>query len=197
MKSVSRSFLLLSIVPLLAGAAEAEPEAAPPAATAAPTPSARHAAEENEDDEWQHHRDSFTFFGGATIAFPLGASTASEGEGGKTESGVEVAPTVGVDYSYRVSKYFGLGVYVDFAAGPIREATAGPLVLFHPVGGLFIEFAPSIQGSSQKEAVFLGRFAFGYEFDVRSWLTLGLYVAGDLSMREAAVVPGAIAAILF
>lgn len=159
---------------------------------------AGHHEEKGEGEEWMHHRDSFTFFGGATIAFPFGGA-AAEGEGGGegAATGPRVGATFGLDYSYRVSKYIGLGVYVDYALKPVNAATIGPLLLIYPVGGLFIELAPSISGSTEEEAVFLGRLALGYEFDITSWLAVGAYLAGDVSVRDVAIVPGVTVAVLF
>lgn len=174
------------------------PPSAPPVAPAAvhhdehppatPAHHEEHAA--GHDEEWKAHRHFLTAFAGATISMPFAHPAEAP-----AEAGPEAGFTAGLDYSFRVSKYFGVGVFVDYAFGPLHELLAGPCVFIYPVGGLYIELAPSVEyATTRKEVLLVGRLALGYEFEITPQFVVGPYIAADYWGTGIGFVPGATAA---
>lgn len=143
--------------------------------------------EEKKGEEWEEVRHFFTGFGGVAIG---SGEAAAEGETAATE----VAPAFGIDYSYRVSKLFGLGAYFDYAAGTFRELLVGPALFIFPWEGLFFEVSPSLGINGKQDLFFVARVAVGYEFEITPHFLLGLYVAADGAVEaggfKVGVVPG-------
>jgi hypothetical protein len=141
--------------------------------------------EEAKGEEWEEVRHFFTGFGGVTI----GSEEAAEGEPATTG----VAPTFGLDYSYRVSKLFGIGGFFDYSFGNFHELLVGPALFIFPWQGLFVEISPSMRVDAKQELAFVARLAVGYEWDITPNFLLGLYVAADGAVSngfKVGVVPG-------
>lgn len=90
--------------------------------------------------------------------------TGERGEGG--------GQTVGFDYLYRINHHWGVGAFVDLAAGGIRARVIGAGLDFHPIEPIFLFVGPGIEwvdGESQG----LLRVGGGYEFEVGEKVILG------------------------
>ncbi len=165
--------LPLLLATVLSTPVRAEEEKEEPAATAEQKAEAK--------EPWEVYPHFFTGFGGVTIGHPEGLN----GE----EMPLQAAATFGIDYSFRVSKYFGVGAYFDYAT-QFRELLVGPCLFFFPWKGLFLEASPSLEIARNEELSFAARLAVGYEFEVTDQLLLGLYAAVDYGHARFAFVPG-------
>jgi len=166
--------------------------AAPAAAEEAAAPEHSVAAEHEgagEAEAWREHRSYLTGFAGVTIekAEPAAGEPAA---GEPAADTWETAPTLGFDYSFRVTRWLAAGAYVDFAGGPVVESLVGPCLFVFPWRGLFLEVSPSLSVKHSGELGFVARGALGYEFEVTETFALGLYAAADWSPAGVAVVPG-------
>ena len=96
--------------------------------------------------------------------------TGERGEGG--------GQTVGLDYVHMFNRYWGVGGYLDFAAGGLKSRVLGAGVSFHPIEPLFIMVGPGIEwvdGESQG----LIRVGTGWEFEVGENTLMGPAVFVD------------------
>jgi len=162
--------LLLFALPLLSLPALAEEEKEPEG-----TVEAKH----EQKEAWEEYPHFFTGFGGVTLATP------EDSEGGE----LVAAPTFGIDFSYRFSKYFAVGGYFDYAPA-FQELLVGPCLFFFPWRGLFLEASPSLEVGRNEELSFAARFALGYEFEITDQFLLGAYAAVDYGNARVAFVPG-------
>ena len=122
-----------------------------------------HAAvtDESDDEDWHGHPNHLLGFVGSTF-------DAEEG-----------AFTLGFDYTRQVSQRVSVGGFVDYALGPLRELVVGPMAVFFPWKGLYLEVAPAVE-REESEWHFLQRFATGYELEYGS-LLVGPYAAIDVA----------------
>lgn len=121
--------------------------------------------EHAEAEHHEHHKNyGFLFLGGTTESI-------------RDDS--ETHFSAGLTYERRVSDLIGLGIGGEFVfGGEGREALAGLLVIFHPVGGLGLAIGPGMQigkeihhdelGHEEEETEVLAALRTGltYEFEV-------------------------------
>ena len=88
------------------------------------------------------------------ISLFLGASSNSEA----------TAFTIGVDYQYRISRVFGVGAILDYAAGDIKSTLVAPALFLH-VKDLSFTVAPGAEFSDDETTMAL-RLGAQYEFEL-------------------------------
>lgn len=182
-----RSILVVALGLVLAGCATRLPTAGPsPArtavddavATAAPPRdlAARFVrcetegmVREPEAEEERFRRQRITLF--------LGYTAERSAEGGQT---------VAVDYLYRFDRHWGVGAFVDLAAGGLKSRVLGAGLDIHPIEPVFLFVGAGIEwvdGESQG----LLRVGGGYEWEVGERTTLGPAVYVDVLEEGKAV----------
>jgi len=90
--------------------------------------------------------------------------TGERGEGG--------GQTVGLDYLYRFDSHWGVGAFIDLAAGGLDSRVIGAGLDYHPIEPVFLFVGPGIEwvdGESQG----LLRVGGGYEWEVGERVALG------------------------
>jgi len=108
------------------------------------------------------------------------------------ERGEEGGQTVGVDYLYRFDEHWGVGAFLDFAAGGLKSRVVGAGLDYHPIEPVFLFVGPGVEwveGDSQG----LVRVGGGYEFEVGERVSLGPAAYVDfLEDGEFAWIVGAV-----
>jgi hypothetical protein len=166
------------------GHGQAEPAGPPPHV---PTPPGIEtaSADETEHGHWHKHHAGF-FAGGSTY---------------KENNGV----TVGGDYEFRLTKYFGLGAAVEHAFGSLKETVVAFPVFFHPGAGLRLGMGPGFErytgdlpeehahhgeATHDDKAHFLWRFQALYDFPVGKRFTITPNLALDIQSGRQVFVYG-------
>ena len=80
----------------------------------------------------------------------------------------EDAVTVGLDYEFRVHKWFGLAALIDHAAGDIDSTVAGAGVFLHPWGDVRL-LAAGANEHHEGNDEFIVRLGALYDFWVNGW----------------------------
>lgn len=85
--------------------------------------------------------------------------------------------TVGLDYLYRFNEHWGVGAFIDLAAGGMKTRVLGAGLDFHPIEAVFLFVGPGVEwvdGESQG----LIRVGTGYEIELGERLSTGpaLYI---------------------
>ena len=88
------------------------------------------------------------------------------------ERGNAGGQTVGVDYLYRFDEHWGVGVFLDFAAGGLETGVLGAGLDYHPIEPVFLFVGPGVE-SVEGEHQGLLRVGGGYEFEVGERMALG------------------------
>jgi len=168
---MSRSLLVLSVL-VLALAAPAFADETP-----------LETEGQHEHEAWREHRSFFTAFGGVRLARV--EAEPQEGVLGDPSALAEASPygataAVGLDYSFRLNRFFAAGAFFDVSMGTSSEWMVGPCVFFFPWRGLFLEVSPTVEVEAGRSALFVARGAVGYEWELTQQVSLGLYAAVDV-----------------
>lgn len=108
---------------------------------------------------------------------------------GATSNESTTAFTYGLDYQYRLSELFGIGVILDHAAGDIESTLLGPALFLH-WAQVELALVPAIE-FVDSETNYIFRLGFEYEFEFDDKYSLAPSVNFDLERRnEFAVVYG-------
>ncbi len=73
---------------------------------------------------------------------------------GASSSSNETAFTIGMDYQYRISRVFGVGVILDYAGGDIRSTLVAPSLFMH-LKKLSFTLAPGAEFSGDETVMVL------------------------------------------
>jgi hypothetical protein len=100
----------------------------------------------------------------------------------------ESAPSIGLDYEYRVSRFLGLGAIVDRAFGEIDSTTVLAVADLHITNQFIVQTGPGAEflGSEEKPVYRIGVL---YEFE-RSGFTVSPQVHYDWTSGEDALIVG-------
>jgi hypothetical protein len=96
--------------------------------------------------------------------------------------------TIGLDYEYRFSQYFGIGVLVEYVGEAEREGVGLVPLFVHPYKGFRFMAAPGIK-PARDEDKFLWRLGVAYRFPIGNW-TIAPEFNIDFSGGETAEVYG-------
>lgn len=145
---------------------------------------------QHEHEAWREHRSFFTAFGGVRLART--EAEPQEGVLGDPSAVNELSPygataAVGLDYSFRLNKWFATGAFFDVSMGTTSEWMVGPCVFFFPWRGLFLELSPTVEVEAGHAALFVARGAVGYEWEIGKQVSLGLYAAVDVEPAGSSV----------
>ncbi|SHF44331.1 hypothetical protein SAMN05444483_101126 [Salegentibacter echinorum] len=135
-------------------------------------------AQTNDAENNSHtHKHHIALFNGATTNF----------------SHESTSYTIGLDYEYRISKLFGLGLLGEYIAAESGEFLAGVPFFVHPYKGLkfvaapmavFLEEHTSGEHKVEKETEFAFRFGTGYDFHFKGF-SIGPDINFDFGKTEA------------
>jgi len=84
--------------------------------------------------------------------------------GGNTQDGSENGVSVGLEYEYALTRYFGLGGLLEYAEGDFDSWILGVPIFVHPYRGLFFLAAPGVE-IEDGDTNFLLRIGVGYELE--------------------------------
>ena len=76
--------------------------------------------------------------------------------------------TVGLDYEYRFSPYFGIGILGEYTGKDYREGVVLVPLFIHPYKGFRFIAAPGTKPRKEDEK-FVWRLGIGYQFPVGNW----------------------------
>ncbi len=112
---------------------------------------ARAAEEEHgEHKEWHYHRNHVGLLLGITH------------EEGEDEF------TIGLDYEYRFSQYFGIGALMEYVGEDAREGVGMGLLFIHPYKGFRFLAGAGVKPKAE-ETKFIWRLGIGYRFHMGNW----------------------------
>lgn len=116
-----------------------------------------------EHEEHEFHRHHFSVFLGVTDGeIEKEAPVEGESEGGAVVFEDQRAFTLGLDYEYRLNRYWGVGALVDYAGKDYRSWVAGVPLVLHPGGEWKLYAAPGLEDGEE----FLVRAGVMYDFEV-------------------------------
>ena len=121
--------------------------------------------ESSEHGEHSFHRHHFSVFLGVTDG-PILKEVEREGLEPIELSKDEQEFTVGLDYIYRLSQLWGIGVLVDYAGGDFKSWVAGVPIVLHATNQLKFMAAPGFEDRSSESREFLVRLGVSYDFEV-------------------------------
>jgi hypothetical protein len=87
---------------------------------------------------------------------------------GNTHEEGEDEFTVGLDYEYRFTQYFGIGVLLEYVGEDEREGIGLVPLFIHPYKGFRFMVGPGVKPKAE-ETKFVWRLGIGYRFPIRNW----------------------------
>ena len=87
---------------------------------------------------------------------------------GNTHEDGENGFTSGLTFEYRLTKIFGVGIFLDYIAGDFDKWAAGLPLFIHPYKGWRFSLSPGLDDVSG-ENDFLFKAVAAYEFEFDSW----------------------------
>ena len=134
---------------------------------------------EEEEEGLGEHRDSLALFLGATE---------SDGSGVEKE---DPRFTFGLEYERHLTELFGVGVVLERVGEDDRETLLLVPAFFH-VGAALFQIAPGVQKADETDSDYeaVGRFGFGWEFEVRERLFLVPMMIFDFTDEREFLVLG-------
>ena len=79
--------------------------------------------------------------------------------------GHDTAPTIGLDYEYRVNKLLGLGLVAEYAADDIDATTFLAVADVHLYKGLIMQLGPGVEFGEHEHFVARMGMLYEWEFD--------------------------------
>jgi hypothetical protein len=76
--------------------------------------------------------------------------------------------TIGLDYEYRFSQYFGLGLLGEYVGEDAREGVGMGLLFIHPYKGFRFVAGAGVKPKAE-ETKFIWRLGIGYRFPIGNW----------------------------
>ena len=76
--------------------------------------------------------------------------------------------TIGLDYEYRFSQYFGIGLLGEYVGEDAREGVGMVLLFIHPYKGFRFVAAAGVKPKAE-ETKFIWRLGIGYRFPIGNW----------------------------
>jgi hypothetical protein len=87
---------------------------------------------------------------------------------GSTHEEGEHKFTIGLDYEYRFSQYFGIGLLGEYVGEPDREGVGLVPLFLHPYKGLRFMAAPGVKPKKDEDK-FIWRLGVAYRFPIGNW----------------------------
>ena len=87
---------------------------------------------------------------------------------GNTHEEGEDEFTIGLDYEYHFTQYFGIGVLSEYVGEDEREGIGMVPLFIHPYKGWRFLAAPGVKPKAE-ETKFVWRLGIGYRFPIRNW----------------------------
>ena len=76
--------------------------------------------------------------------------------------------TIGLDYEYRFSQYFGIGLLGEYVGEDAREGVGMGLLFIHPYKGFRFLAGAGVKPKAE-ETKFIWRLGIGYRFPIGNW----------------------------
>jgi len=76
--------------------------------------------------------------------------------------------TIGLDYEYRFSQYFGIGLIGEYVGEDAREGVGMGLLFIHPYKGFRFLAGAGVKPKAE-ETKFIWRLGIGYRFPIGNW----------------------------
>jgi hypothetical protein len=87
---------------------------------------------------------------------------------GNTHEEGEDEFTIGLDYEYRFSQYFGIGLLGEYVGEDAREGVGMGLLFIHPYKGFRFLAGAGVKPKAE-ETKFIWRLGIGYRFPIGNW----------------------------
>jgi hypothetical protein len=87
---------------------------------------------------------------------------------GNTHEEGEDEFTIGLDYEYRFSQYFGIGLIGEYVGEDAREGVGMGLLFIHPYKGFRFLAGAGVKPKAE-ETKFIWRLGIGYRFPIGNW----------------------------
>jgi hypothetical protein len=87
---------------------------------------------------------------------------------GSTHEEGEDEFTIGLDYEYRFSQYFGIGAVLEYVGEDAREGVGMGLLFIHPYKGFRFLAGAGVKPKAE-ETKFIWRLGIGYRFPIGNW----------------------------
>jgi hypothetical protein len=87
---------------------------------------------------------------------------------GNTHEEGEDEFTIGLDYEYRFSQYFGIGAVLEYVGEDAREGVGMGLLFIHPYKGFRFLAGAGVKPKAE-ETKFIWRLGIGYRFPIGNW----------------------------
>lgn len=87
---------------------------------------------------------------------------------GNTHEEGEDEFTIGLDYEYRFSQYFGIGLIGEYVGEDAREGVGMGLLFIHPYKGFRFLAGAGVKPKAE-ETKFIWRLGIGYRFHMGNW----------------------------